>query len=444
MYKRFSAVMFPIVTLLLVGAVVWGYQENQEKNAILLKAENQYQRAFHDLTFHVDKLHDQIGQTLAVHSSSQGMQRKGLVNVWRLTSEAQNEINQLPLTLLPFSETEDFLSRISNFSYRTAVRDMTKEPLTDDEVKTLKTLYANSAAISKDLEQVRTKVLSNNLRWMDVEVAMATENEQADNTIIDGFKTVDKKVTEYPEINWGPSVSSIYTKRSVRLLQGPPATQEEMKKKALELMKPHSVTNVQVKKNGNSQEHETYTVSADHKHGDGGLMIDFTKQGQAMSYMDTRTVKGSRVSIETAESKAEKYLEKHGYDDFEAVRYHDHQNIASFTFVPERQDVYLYPQKIQVRVALDNGDITGIQATDYLYGAEEVKAVSLKPKLTEAEALKRLNKDINIEDSNLAVIKNELSKPVLCYEFVGKQGSQKYRVYINADTGEEESIETLK
>ncbi len=54
MYKRLSAVLFPIVTLLMIGAFVWGYQENQEKNSILIKAENQYQRAFHNLSYHMD------------------------------------------------------------------------------------------------------------------------------------------------------------------------------------------------------------------------------------------------------------------------------------------------------------------------------------------------------------------------------------------------------
>ena len=149
MYKRLSSVMFPIFAVLLIGALVWGYQENQEKNAILIKAENQYQRAFHDLSFHMDKLHSEIGNTLAVNSTSQGMHRKGLMNVWRLTSEAQNEINQLPLTMLPFNETEEFLSRISNFAYQASMRDLTNEPLSEKEVGNLKRLYQNSSEITK-------------------------------------------------------------------------------------------------------------------------------------------------------------------------------------------------------------------------------------------------------------------------------------------------------
>ncbi|KHF35292.1 Sporulation protein YpeB [Paenibacillus sp. P1XP2] len=82
MYKRLSAVLFPIVTLLMIGAFVWGYQENQEKNSILIKAENQYQRAFHNLSYHMDRLHSELGNTLAVSSSSNAMHRKGLINVW--------------------------------------------------------------------------------------------------------------------------------------------------------------------------------------------------------------------------------------------------------------------------------------------------------------------------------------------------------------------------
>lgn len=220
MYKRLSSVMFPIFAVLLVGALVWGYQENQEKNAILIKAENQYQRAFHDLSFHMDKLHSEIGNTLAVHSTSQGMHRKGLMNVWRLTSEAQNEINQLPLTMLPFNETEEFLSRISNFAYRASMRDLTNEPLSEKEMGNLKKLYQNSSEITKNLQDVQQKVLTDRLRWMDAETAMATQEQTMDNTIVDGFRTVNKKVQEYPELDWGPSVSNIYAKRSVKKLDG--------------------------------------------------------------------------------------------------------------------------------------------------------------------------------------------------------------------------------
>ncbi|HAQ06272.1 MAG TPA: germination protein YpeB, partial [Bacillus bacterium] len=173
----------------IAGTAYWGYQEHREKTAILINAENNYQRAFHDLTYQIDLLNDKIGTSLAMNSKDSLSPQ--LAEVWKITSEAHNDVGQLPLTLLPFNKTEEFLANIGNFSYKAAVRDLDKEPLTDKEYETLKVLYKQSGEIQQDLRQVQHMVLKNNLRWMDVELALATEEgQQTDNTIIDGFKTV--------------------------------------------------------------------------------------------------------------------------------------------------------------------------------------------------------------------------------------------------------------
>ena len=44
--------------------------------------------------------------------------------------------------------------------------------------------------------------MKNNLRWMDVEMALASNRDPADNTIIDGLKTVEKNVTSYSSTNF--------------------------------------------------------------------------------------------------------------------------------------------------------------------------------------------------------------------------------------------------
>lgn len=190
-----------------VGTAYWGYQEHQQKNAILIHAENNYQRAFHDLTYQIDLLHDQIGTTLAMNSRQS--LSPALAEVWRLASEAHATVGQLPLSLLPFNKTEEFLSNIGSFSYRAAIRDLDKQPLNAEEYKTLQQLYKKSADIQQELRNVQHLVLENNLRWMDVELALATNNRPNDNTIIDGFKTVEKNVQSYNETDFGPSFTSV-------------------------------------------------------------------------------------------------------------------------------------------------------------------------------------------------------------------------------------------
>jgi len=41
------------------------------------------------------------------------------------------------------------------------------------------------------LQKLQKQVLEKNLRWMDVELALASEDKKMDNTIIDGFRRVD-------------------------------------------------------------------------------------------------------------------------------------------------------------------------------------------------------------------------------------------------------------
>jgi spore germination protein len=444
MYKRLSAIMFPLTALLLVGALVWGYQENQEKNSILIKAENQYQRAFHDLSFHVERLHGELGNTLAVNSSSNGMHRKGLVNVWRLTSEAQNEINQLPLTLLPFSETEEFLSKIANFSYKAAVRDFTKKPLTEAELGNLKALYKNSGEISKDLQDVQQKVIGNKLRWMDVESALATEDKAEDNTIIDGFKTVDKRVAAYPELDWGPSVASIYDKRSVKKLGGKPVTAEEIKAKAVEFADIGGNEKVDVRENGKGTEWASFTAmvsSPDHQQ---PISMDFTREGGLLiSYNDNREVGPAKVSMKQAVAKAGEFLKQKGYPGMTAVSADRYDNLGNLTFVSSQNGVLIYPEKMTVRVALDTGDPTGFQASDFVKEHQEKREIP-KPGLSLAEARKHLNPEFKELYHRLAWIENEDAVELLTYEFGGKINGSQYRIYLNAADGNEEAVEEVR
>ncbi len=118
-----------------------------------------------------------------------------------LTSEAVSNVGQLPLTLMPFNKTEEFLSNIGEFTYKTAVRDLNKKPLNDKEMATLENLYKQSGDLKDELRKVQHTVLDEDLRWMDVQLALATQDEQSDNTIVDGFKTVEKKVEGFAESN---------------------------------------------------------------------------------------------------------------------------------------------------------------------------------------------------------------------------------------------------
>ena len=441
MYKRLSAVFFPIAALLLIGAAYWGYQEHQDKNAVLIKAENQYQRAFHDLSFHMQQIHKQLGHTLAVNSASSGQHRKGLVNVWRMTSQAQNEISQLPLNMLPFSKAEDFLSHVASLAYRTSIRDLTKEPLSDKEYVTLKTLYEKSDELTKDLQNMQNEVLANSLRWMDVEIALAATQQSGNNTIIEGFRSMEDKVGQYPEIDWGPTVAAVFDRQTLRALSADAVGPEDIQQKAAQFLGLEDAGAVEVFENGTGTEYESYTATVNV---DGGepARLDYTKRGgELISYYNPREIGEKQVDIQAAEQRTREFLDQHGYPGMQAVSYDDYGNSGNFTLVGTQEGVLIYPDRITVQTALDDGQPVALQASDYVYEHKERELP--QPELTEQEARESLNSEFEVRTAKQALIHNERKEEVLCYEFLGRINGSLYRIYINADTGEEESIEEI-
>ncbi|WP_428908955.1 germination protein YpeB [Niallia sp. Krafla_26] len=440
----FRGILIGVLSLAVAGTALWGYQEHREKNAVLINAENNYQRAFHELTYQIDLLHDKIGTTLAMNSRQS--LSPTLAEVWRITSAAHNDVGQLPLTLLPFNKTEEFLAQVGDFSYRTAVRDLDKDPLTDKEYATLKKLYGQSKEIQDELRNVQHVAMKNNLRWMDVELALATGKEQADNTIIDGFKTVEKTVEGYAaDTDLGPAfVNMKVNDNSYNHLKGKEITKEEAIQKAKKYIGLGNEAKVQVTENGKGSDFGFYSISFEDKKTNQIANMDMTKKGgHPLWYMVSRDVKDQKISLNDAANKAVKFLTENGFKELEVFESAQYDNLGVFTIIKSMDGVRIYPKSITVKVALDNGQIVGFTNEDYLKSVTSETEIQ-KPSITIEEARKKINPQVKVMEERQAVIINDLNDAVLCYEFMGILDNDTYRIFINAETGHEEKVEKMK
>ncbi|MTH52197.1 germination protein YpeB [Bacillus mangrovi] len=435
-----------IIAFLAIGVAgtgYWGYKEHQEKNAVLIHAENNYQRAFHDLSYQMDQLHDKIGTTLAMNSRES--LSPALAEVWRITSEAHNDVGQLPLTLLPFNKTEEFLASIGDFSYRAAIRDLENEPLSKDEYASLQALYQKSEDIQNELRNVQSMVLDNNLRWMDVELALASGEKQQDNTIVDGFKTVENNVSAYSETDFGPSFTSLKTeKKGFEHLKGEDITPEQAKQKAKEFASTE-VDKLKVTNSGKGAGYEFYSVSMYDKKHKAELNMDITKKGGYPIWLiQSRDIKEANISLNDASNNAVSFLKEHGFETEDLVLSESAQydQTGVFSYVPNENGILLYPDTVRIKVAMDDGQIVGFSAKDFL--AAHRKRDMPKPKLKEEQAREKISRKVMIQESRLALITNELGEEVLCYEFLGTIEDDTFRMFINADSGMEEKVEKLK
>ncbi|WP_163537671.1 germination protein YpeB [Gracilibacillus sp. YIM 98692] len=432
--------LITLLSIAVIGVAVWGYKEHQEKNAILIQAENSYQRSFHDLAYHMDLLHDKIGSTLAMNTREQLSPQ--LAEIWRLTSLAHGDVGQLPLVLMPFNKTEEFLSQMGDFSYRTAIRDLEQKPLSEEEVETLDSLYQMSGEIESELRKVQNMVLTDNLRWMDVQLALVDNEEQADNTIIDGFQTVEKTVEGYSEGQLNASLMGTSSKKdSYSSLGEEKISENEAEEKMKELLKVENDTEFNIASTGEGADVPLYSGSY---HGDNRSgYVDLTQQGgYPIQIMISREVNDKKISLHEGMNKAQEYLHEHNFDEVELLESNQYDNVGVFHFVPSSDDVLIYPDAIQVKVALDDGEVIGFVAKDFFENHHDRTIADAS--LSEEEAKEKVNPNLKIQEHHLAVIENDLGEEILAYAFLGQLNQDTYKIFINAEDGREERVEKLK
>lgn len=436
----FRWIIISILSLGVIGTTYWGYQEHQEKNAILIQAENTYQRAFHELTYHIDLLHDKIGSSLAMNSNDSLSPQ--LVEIWRITADAHANVGQLPLSLLPFNKTEEFLANIGNFTYRVAVRDLETDPLNEDELATLEGLYEQSGEIKDELRQVQHTALSNNLRWMDVQLALATEDEQMDNTIVDGFQTVEKKVEGYSEAANFDTLIGDHTSEvhDYLFVNEEPLTEEEIIERSKEIFDVKSDENLSITKSGDGADISVYSVSYQNEQKYG--YMDITEQGgHPITLLINRPINEKNLSLYDGLQEATNYLEEYGFDNMVVFQSTQYDNIGVYSFLYTEDDVRIHSDSVEIKIALDDGDILGLSAKNYLMNHRQREIP--KPALSPEEAKEQVNSQVEIQEEFLAIIDNEFGKEVLVYEFLGILNDDTFRIFINAMDGREEKVEKL-
>ncbi len=435
-----NAIIIGALSVALMGTGYWGYTKNRDLQEMHNQAENSYQRAFNELTYDVDLLHDKIGATLAMNSKAS--LSPALADVWRLSIESKSDIAQLPLKFLPFDKTQAFLTKIGNFSYRTAVRDLEKEPLTDEEYDTLKAIYKKSESVQNGLRNVQSDIIDKNLSWIDVQTVSAQKEAPRDNVIINGFKHVEQTKSTVdqdfgPTFTTGPEQS-----KELKKLEGEKISESEAKKIAKSYFPIKNYKDIAVNKSLDGSSEPFYSVSMEHKNPKADSYMGITETGgHPLFFITNRDIKKQQISLEDAGKSGANYLKKQKYSDMEIYDSSQYDKIGVFQFVKTVNDVRIYPESIQLKVALDNGKVIGFNAKSYVVSNHKRNIPT--PKLTKAQARKKVNPNVKVQEERLAILLNDLNKEVLCYEFIGTLYDDTYDIYVNALTGDEEKVKKL-
>ena len=117
------------------------------------------------------------------------------------------------------------------------------------------------------------------------------------------------------------------------------------------------------------------------------------------------------------------------------------KHIAEITFVPVENDVFYYPDTVKVQVARDNGQILAYDASGSIF--HHTRPAPGSEGLTLPQIKKIISPRLKVGRTRKAVIVDELFQEVLCYEVEGTIEDDRFLVYINAETGQEEKFKRI-
>ncbi|MDO5557794.1 MAG: germination protein YpeB [Clostridia bacterium] len=144
------------------------------------------------------------------------------------------------------------------------------------------------------------------------------------------------------------------------------------------------------------------------------------------------------LSQEEANRIGKEYLDSKGFSNMKETYYLKQEGIVTINYAYEQEDVIVYSDLIKVKIALDNGEILGIETSGYLNSHEKRDFKNVE--ISKSKAKQSLNNNLEITGERLAMIPTKWKTEVLCWEFKGRVEERDFLVYINAQTGKEQDI----
>src|SRR5690625_3537645 len=131
--------------------------------------------------------------------------------------------------------------------------------------------------------------MKNNLRWMDVQLALATDDEPFDNTIIDGFETVEKKTEEFSEgYTDSPLFADTTEPKKYHQLDGDEISEKTALKKAKEIFNAPKESDLSISVTGDGADTPIYSITYENENS--YAYVDIAKfGGQPLSLLIDRS-----------------------------------------------------------------------------------------------------------------------------------------------------------
>lgn len=426
---------FVVLILAVIG--IWIYSHKKEAE-YRLAMENQYNMTFLELVEYVKNIENYLAKSLISNTPEHGTEM--LTNVWREATLASAYLGQLPVSVEELSKTQKFLNQVGDYSFALSRKSIYGEKLSDEDLKNLDELHTYSLDLEDTLNQLVAEMQAGELSWVELTSNGTVEfAQQVSNITKSSLSDIDGNFQEYAGLIYDGAYSENIITQEKRGLTGDNISEQEARNKVNEYFSQYTIENVNFNgliENGNIASYDFSVKIKDYP--DDAYISISQKGGHLVCLNINRDISVENISSDEANNNGREYLKAHGFASMKETYYLKANGIVTINYAYTQNGVTIYPDLIKVKVALDDGEILGVETEGYLHAHYERDIP--KAKITMEQAKATLNKDIKILSEGMAIIPTKSREEIYCYEFKGETKGRDFLIYINAENGREQDI----
>ena len=429
--KKKHAVIYSVLGVLLVLVSAFAAYQYTKRKETTTALNNVYARSFYEMTDYINSIETDLRKSMLVSSPAQLAELSG--NIYRLSNSAKSCLGELPTSTIELDNTSKFLSQVGDYTHILSQNAINGEKISEEQYKTISDLTHYAASLNSALTETRDAIENGQVAFT---LKNGTHVAYAASDVLSNLENVETSFQEYPSLIYdGPFSEHIENRKSPMLSAASEITLDEARRRASEFL--------QLPTELITYESDTQNTAMDcynfYSDADGREYISITKKGGlVLDYIKNRNIGKEKIDFNEAIRLAGDFMQKNGYYSMEKSYYEKLDGIAVINFCNMQNGVKCYSDLIKMKIALDNGEVLGMETGGYLMNHQQRNIEP--PILTIDEAKSKLNPHLEFKSSDVALIPKDNLEEVLCYEFHGSFAGKNYIIYINAMNGREEKI----
>jgi len=360
-----------------------------------------YQRALYEAAESMNSC--QISLKKMTVTKSKAMETEYLSKISGYAASVQNSLATLPVKLDKVNETIKFVNQTGDFALSLLKKLSKGGAVSDADRETILVLTETSTKLCRKIEQ-----LANDFSEGKVAISESGYAGQGEIT------NLVHPNEEYPTLLYDGPFSDSLLNRKMKGLGNTEVTMEEAKENLKRFLNLSDNDEIRFSQETGGEE-RTYVFNLPGRNAQASV----TKRGGKVLYVLSDAYKGEEaLEEETCISIAKEFLLKKGFGSMHASYYRKFDGAITINLAPVQNGVILYPDLIKMEIDMANGNIAGMEFTDYYMnhtqrslefeipayddGSEyaDLQLVSKRPALIPVDGKEKLTIEYHLKDEN--------------------------------------------